>query len=61
MTWFILKKTMQGERLNRVRLGHLKACLLALVVGMHRKDYGYFVVTGRKNEDNGQEKNTGKQ
>jgi MPBQ/MSBQ methyltransferase len=48
VTWFILKKTVQGERLNRVRLGHLKACLLALFVGMHRLNYGYFVVTGRK-------------
>jgi MPBQ/MSBQ methyltransferase len=48
VTWFILKKLVQGERLNRVRLGHLKSCLLALLVGMHRGSYGYFVVSGRK-------------
>ncbi len=52
VAWFILKKTMQGERLNRVRLGHLKACLLALLVGMHRRNYGYFVVSGRRKGSN---------
>ncbi len=48
VAWFILKKTLQGERLNRVRLGHLKSCLLALLVGMHRGSYGYYVVSGRR-------------
>ena len=48
VAWFILKKSMEGERLNSVRLGHLKACLLALFVGMHRRNYGYFVVSGKR-------------
>ncbi len=48
VAWFILKKRIAGERLNKVRLRHLKACLLALLVGMHRGAYGYFVVSGRR-------------
>lgn len=46
--FFALKKLLQGERLNSVRRRHLLACLVALVIGMHRADFGYYLVTGRK-------------
>lgn len=45
---FIIKKWWQGERLNKVRLGHLKSCLLGLVLGMCRRQFGYFIITARK-------------
>jgi MPBQ/MSBQ methyltransferase len=46
--YFLIKKTLQGEKLNPVRLGHLKACLLGLVLGMHRRKFAYCMVTGTK-------------
>ncbi|HUR31756.1 MAG TPA: methyltransferase domain-containing protein [Saprospiraceae bacterium] len=46
--FFLIKKFFQGEKLNPVRLGHLKACLLGLVLGMHRNKFSYCLVTGRK-------------
>jgi len=46
--FFALKKMLQGERLNAVRRRHLLACLVALVIGMHRTHFGYYLVTGKK-------------
>lgn len=46
--FFLIKKLFQGEKLNPVRIGHLKACLLGLVLGMHRNRFAYCLVTGRK-------------
>jgi MPBQ/MSBQ methyltransferase len=46
--YFLIKKMLQGEKLNRVRLDHLKACLLGLVLGMHRHRFSYCLVTGIK-------------
>lgn len=45
---FILQKWLEGEKLNRVRWGHLKACLLGLVLGMHRRHFGYHIISGKK-------------
>jgi len=46
--FFLVKKMLQGEKLNPVRRGHLKACLLGLVLGMHRNCFSYCMVTGVK-------------
>ncbi len=45
---FLIKKMMQGEKLNAVRLGHLKSCLLGLVLGMHMHRFSYCMVSGYK-------------
>lgn len=37
-----------GLRLNRVRWGHIVACVLSPVVGMARTRFGYYLVTARK-------------
>ena len=46
--FFLIKKMLNGEKLNPVRIGHLKACLLGLILGMHRKHFSYCLVTGIK-------------
>jgi hypothetical protein len=48
VVFFLLKKMMQGEKLNAVRIGHLKACFLGLVLGMHRRSFMYAMVRGVK-------------
>jgi ubiquinone/menaquinone biosynthesis C-methylase UbiE len=48
VAWFIFQKWREGEKLNRVRWGHLKACLLGLVLGMHRWSFGYYIISGKK-------------
>ncbi|HZV68724.1 MAG TPA: methyltransferase domain-containing protein [Saprospiraceae bacterium] len=48
--FFLFKKMLHGEKLNPVRIGHLKACLLGLILGMHRKSFSYCLVTGIKKE-----------
>ncbi|MBZ0202151.1 MAG: methyltransferase domain-containing protein [Ignavibacteria bacterium] len=45
---FLLKKMLQGEKLNSVRLGHLKACFLGLILGMHRGSFSYIMISGVK-------------
>ena len=45
---FLIKKMVQGEKLNRVRLGHLKSCFLGLILGMFRGSFSYCMVTGSK-------------
>ncbi len=39
---------LQGEKLNPVRKGHLKACLPGLLLGIHRNCFAYGLVTGVK-------------
>ncbi len=48
VVWFLIKKLFQGEKLNPVRLGHLKSCLLGFVLGMHRRSFAYCLITGIK-------------
>lgn len=45
---FIIKKWWQGERLNKVRMGHLKSCLLGLILGISRKQFGYYIISATK-------------
>lgn len=46
--WFLIKKFLQREKLNTVRLGHLKSCVLGLLLGMFRGSFSYCLVTGIK-------------
>lgn len=46
--YFTIKKMLQGEKLNPIRKGHLKACLLGLILGMHTHRFSYCLVTGVK-------------
>ena len=46
--FFLIKKMLKGEKLNPVRIGHLKACLLGLVLGMHRGQFSYCLISGIK-------------
>ncbi|HEY3252006.1 MAG TPA: methyltransferase domain-containing protein [Ignavibacteria bacterium] len=48
VVYFLLKKIIQGEKLNKVRLGHLKSCLLGLILGMFRHRFSYCLITGIK-------------
>lgn len=46
--YFLIKKMLQGEKLNKVRLGHLKSCFLGLILGMFRHRFCYSMITGIK-------------
>lgn len=46
--YFLIKKMLQGEKLNPVRMGHLKACLFGLILGLHRHRFSYCLITGIK-------------
>jgi ubiquinone/menaquinone biosynthesis C-methylase UbiE len=46
--YFLVKKMLQGEKLNPVRLGHLKSCFLGLILGMFRGSFAYCMITGSK-------------
>jgi ubiquinone/menaquinone biosynthesis C-methylase UbiE len=46
--YFLLKKLLKGEKLNKVRLGHLKSCMLGIVLGAFRHRFSYCMVTGIK-------------
>jgi ubiquinone/menaquinone biosynthesis C-methylase UbiE len=48
VSYFLVKKMLQGEKLNSIRKGHLKACLLGLLLGMHNHRFAYCLVTGVK-------------
>ena len=45
---FLTKTLARREKLNPVRVGHLKACLLGLVLGLARHRFAYCLVTGTK-------------
>lgn len=45
---FALSRWLKGDRLNEVRWNHVRACFLSLAVGMHRGDFGYWLISGRK-------------
>lgn len=48
VVYFLIKSLLKGEKLNRVRIGHLKACLLGLILGFHRHRFAYCMITGIK-------------
>jgi MPBQ/MSBQ methyltransferase len=50
VAWFIIKKMLKGEKLNPVRKGHLKACLLGLILGLNSHRFAYSLVTGIKKD-----------
>jgi MPBQ/MSBQ methyltransferase len=39
---------LRRQRLNRVRWGHVTACLIAPFVGLGRRYFGYYLITARK-------------
>jgi MPBQ/MSBQ methyltransferase len=45
---FLIKKMFEGEKLNAVRIGHLKSCFLGLILGMFKHRFTYLMVTGIK-------------
>jgi len=46
---FLVKELFKTRlRLNRVRWGHIQACLLAPFIGMARTRFGYFLIAARK-------------
>jgi ubiquinone/menaquinone biosynthesis C-methylase UbiE len=45
---FIFQKWWQGEKLNSVRVGHLKSCLLGLLLGISRRQFGYHIICAQK-------------
>jgi ubiquinone/menaquinone biosynthesis C-methylase UbiE len=47
---FIFSRWWKGERLNKVRLGHLKSCLLGLILGISRRKFGYYMITVHKKD-----------
>ena len=48
-TRFLIKELfVERLRMNRVRWGHILACVLSPVVGMARSRFGYYLVTARK-------------
>ena len=44
----LLELFKSGLRLSPARRGHLKACLLAPLVGLARRHFGYFLVSATK-------------
>lgn len=48
-TRFLIKELFQTRlRMNRVRWGHILACVLAPLIGMARTRFGYYLITARK-------------
>ncbi len=45
---FLFKKLLAGEKLNRQSINNLKASLLAIVLGSHRKKFSYCLISGRR-------------
>ena len=48
VAYFLMKRLLEGGENNRIRLVHLKACLLGLVLGLHRHRFSYCMITGTK-------------
>jgi MPBQ/MSBQ methyltransferase len=45
---FVLKKMLEGERLNQSSINNLKASLLALLLGLNRSKFSYCLISGRR-------------
>lgn len=49
---FLFRQLLETRlRLNRVRWGHILACVLSPIVGMARNRFGYYVITARRRGD----------
>ena len=47
---FVIKKRLAGEPLSRHSIGNLKASLLALILGLDRPAFSYYLITGTRGE-----------
>ena len=47
---FLIQKLKEGDGLNALRWGHLKACFNGLLMGLFRRHFGYYIISGRKAE-----------
>jgi cyclopropane fatty-acyl-phospholipid synthase-like methyltransferase len=47
---FIVKKVLSREPLNRHSINNLKASLLALMLGLNRSKFSYYIITGTRGE-----------
>ena len=45
---FICRKLMAGEQLNERSINNLKGSLLALIMGLNRSKFSYFLISGRR-------------
>ncbi len=45
---FVIHKVLAGESLNRHRINNLKASLLALVLGLNRSKFSYYMISGTR-------------
>ncbi len=46
---FLWDKLKNGDQLNQLRWGHLKACICGMFMGMFRGHFKYYIISGRKN------------
>ncbi|MEX0968728.1 MAG: methyltransferase domain-containing protein [Bacteroidia bacterium] len=46
--WFLIKNLLKGKLPGPTTLQHLEACLLSPLMGLARKNFGYFIITGKK-------------
>lgn len=47
-TKFLWERFRNGDRLNQLRWGHLKACICGMLMGMFRNHFSYYILSGRK-------------
>ncbi len=51
---FLIRQLFETRlRLNRVRWGHILACVLSPIVGLARSRFGYYIMTARKGRESG--------
>jgi MPBQ/MSBQ methyltransferase len=48
ITWFIVSKLLRGEKLSRQSIRNLKGAFLTLILGLHRRNFGYYIVSATK-------------
>jgi cyclopropane fatty-acyl-phospholipid synthase-like methyltransferase len=46
--FFLLRSFFKGERLSKERCNHLRGCIMALILGMHRRQFSYYMISGAK-------------
>jgi len=45
---FIWDKFRDGDHLNQLRWGHLKACVCGMLMGMFRGHFSYYIISGKR-------------
>jgi MPBQ/MSBQ methyltransferase len=48
IAFFLLYKTIRREKLSRQSIKNLKGSFQTLLLGLHRKNFGYYLVTATK-------------